>query len=151
MTHHPSVLATTSTLTPATITPLQLRDVTSCTAAQLVTSLSFFITSLQLRACQVCSPIHLNPSPWDSLIAGGLLPVGIEAQTWPLTPSQLERCHQLCCSATGDISPVGRVLKVRFGVRFPLATTHLRWGNPGVRGWGVLGCRPDMLSVGGVL
>ena len=109
------------------------------------------ITPLQLRVCQVCSPIHPNPSPRDSLTAGGVLQVGIEPQTWPLTPSQLERCHQLRCSITGDISPVGRVLKVRFGLRFPLATTHLRWGNPRVRGWGVLGCRPDMLSIGGML
>jgi len=27
---------------------------------------------------------------------GRLLSVGIEPQTWPLTPSQQERCHQLC-------------------------------------------------------
>jgi len=42
------------------------------------------------------------------------------------------------CSATGDISPVGRVLKVRFGVRYPLTTTCLaKWGGHLGRGVGV--------------
>jgi len=37
------------------------------------------------------------------------------------------------------------VLKVRLGVRYPLTTTCLaKWGTLGARGWGVLGCRPDM-------
>jgi len=50
----------------------------------------------------------------------------------------------LRCTA-GDISPVGRVLKVRLGVRYPLTTICLaKWGTLGARSWGVLGCKPDM-------
>jgi len=49
-----------------------------------------------------------------------------------ITPFQLERCHQLHCT-TGSIFWFTRVLKVRFGFRFPLAIIHLWWGNPGVK------------------
>ena len=43
-------------------------------------------------------------------------------------------------STTSDISPVGRVLKVRFGVRYPLTTTCLaKWGDTWGEGLGCIG------------
>ena len=44
------------------------------------------------------------------------------------------------CSTTGDISLVERVLKVRFGVRYPLTTTCLaKWGDTWGEGLGCIG------------
>jgi len=73
---------------------------------------SSLVTSLQLgntpptesmSGLQPNTPQPLAPSvPPTS--QGRLLSVGIEPQTWPLTPSQLERCHQLRCSHPSTIS-----------------------------------------------
>jgi len=44
-------------------------------------------TPRQLRACQVCSPIHPNPSPRDSLIAGTSCAEGVKGQVGGSIPT----------------------------------------------------------------